>query len=128
MQPRFDRSGLFPVSIDRLPAVVREPHGVAVIRLRGPLVRQEPVRAFLAVVEDLLGRGARKFAIDLREVPFVDSYGLGGFTAVFKSVRTAGGEVRFYAASDRIVQVMNRTHLDRVLRMFEDEGTALEGF
>ncbi len=101
---------------------------VSVIDLTGPLVRELPVLAFRDQIRELLDRDMRNFAINLAEVPYADSYGLGGLTAVYNLVQQAGGRIKFFAARDRLLRTLQRLRLDTVLELFEDEGSALSSF
>jgi anti-sigma B factor antagonist len=101
---------------------------VSVIDLTGPLVRELPVLAFRDQIRELLDRGMRNFAINLAEVPYADSYGLGGLTAVYNLVQQAGGRIEFFAARERLLRTLQRLRLDTVLELFEDEGSALASF
>jgi anti-sigma B factor antagonist len=101
---------------------------VSVIDLTGPLVRELPVLAFRDQIRELLDRGMRNFAINLAEVPYADSYGLGGLTAVYNLVQEAGGRIKFFAARERLLRTLQRLRLDTVLELFEDEGSALSSF
>jgi anti-sigma B factor antagonist len=101
---------------------------VSVIDLTGPLVRELPVLAFRDQIRELLDRGMRNFAINLAEVPYADSYGLGGLTAVYNLVQQGGGRIKFFAARERLLRTLQRLRLDTVLELFEDEGSAVSSF
>jgi anti-sigma B factor antagonist len=101
---------------------------VCVIDLRGPLVRELPVLAFRDQIREFLDRGMRNFAINLADVPYADSYGLGGLAATFNLVEQAGGRIIFFAARERLVRTLQRLRLDSVLELFRDEGSALSSF
>ena len=108
--------------------VDREVDGVTVIDLVGPLVREPSVHALADRIQELLDKGVRGLAINLAEVPYADSYGVGGLVAAGNSVRQAGGKIRFFAGSERLVRTLERPRLDRVLNLYEDESSALSSF
>jgi anti-sigma B factor antagonist len=64
----------------------------------------------------------------LAEVPYADSYGLGGLTAAYNLVQQAGGRIKFFAARERLLRTLHRLRLDTVLELFEDEGSAVSSF
>jgi anti-sigma B factor antagonist len=101
---------------------------VSVIDVEGPLVRELPVLAFRDQIRELLDRAMRNFAVNLAEVPYADSYGVGGLAATFNMVQQAGGRIKFFAARERLVRTLQRLRLDTVLELFEDETSALSSF
>ncbi len=58
-----------------------------------------------SVVADLLNQGVREFVLDLQEVSFVDSAGLGEIVRTYTSVRRLGGEVKVRNTSERVREI-----------------------
>ncbi|MDD7929871.1 STAS domain-containing protein [Microbacterium thalli] len=54
--------------------------------------------------------------VDLSDLQFIDSSGLGALVACLKSARQAGGDLRLAAPTEQITMVLGLTNLDRVLR------------
>jgi anti-sigma B factor antagonist len=103
--------------------------GVAVIDLTGPLVAESAVDdALHDRIRQLLSEGVKNFAINLTEVPFADSYGLGCLAGVYNLIEAAGGRINFFAASERLARTLERLRLDTVFELFEDEASALSSF
>jgi anti-sigma B factor antagonist len=127
-ETNLDGCGSFLVPGPQCGVVDREVHGVSVIDLRGPLVRELSVLAFLEQIRELLDQGARNFAINLAEVPYADSYGLGGLATAHNLVQHSGGRIKFFAARDRLMRTLHRLRLDTVFDLFEDETAALSSF
>ena len=124
----LDGYGPFLVPGPECSVVDRTVRDVSVIHLTGPLVRELPVLTFRDQIRELLDQGARNFAINLAEVPYADSYGVGGLAAAYNLIQQAGGRIKFFAARDRLVRTLHRLRLDTVLEFFEDEGSALSSF
>jgi anti-sigma B factor antagonist len=102
-----------------------EHEGVPVVVLSGdldiataPKVRDTVVK--LATAGHLLA------VIDLREVEFLDSTGLGVLVGCLKRFRTLGGDLRLVVTSDRVRKVFEITGLDRAFTLHEglDEAVA----
>jgi anti-sigma B factor antagonist len=111
------------------PSVVdRQVQGVGVIDLAGPLVAESPVDALHDRIRQLLNEGVKNFAINLAEVPYADSYGLGCLAGAYNLIAEAGGRIKFFAASERLVRTLERLRLDTVFELFQDEATALSSF
>jgi anti-sigma B factor antagonist len=120
--------GPFLVPGPQCSVVDREVSGVSVIDLTGPLVRELSVLAFLEQIRELLDQGARSFAINLADVPYADSYGVGGLATAHNLVQNSGGRIKFFAARDRLLRTFHRLRLDTVLDLLEDERSALSSF
>jgi len=108
--------------------VARREGGVTVIDLPGPLVGELVVHDLRDRLLDLLALGAKNFAINLAEVPYADSYGIGGLAAAYNLVRHRGGRIKFFAAPARLVRMLASLRLDTVFELFEDESSALSSF
>lgn len=79
-------------------------------------------------LEEVVTAGAGRVVVDLGEVSFVDSSGLGALVAGLKRARQAGGDLRIARASEQVLLVLGLTNLDRVLRPYEDVGSATRGW
>ncbi|MBT2475000.1 STAS domain-containing protein [Microbacterium sp. ISL-103] len=100
--------------------------GFAVIALSGrltatgaPLLRK--------AVNDLVAAGDSKIVIDMTQLQFVDSSGLGALVGGLKSARVAGGDLRIAAVPEAVRTVLHLTNLDRVLLDHPTPETAFDG-
>ena len=101
---------------------------VCVIDVIGPLMGGLRVHGFRDLTQGLLDRGARNLAINLAAVPYADSYGVGSLVAAFNLARQAGAGIKFFGASERLVDALNRLHLNTVFELYEDETSAVASF
>jgi anti-sigma B factor antagonist len=101
---------------------------VCVIDLIGPLIAGPRVHNFRDLTQSMLDRGAKKLAINLAQVPHADSYGVGSLVASFNLACQAGAGIKFFAASERLVEALKRLHLDTVFELYEDEASAVASF
>jgi len=101
---------------------------VAIIDIMGPSVGAFPVRALLDRIRQLTHEGMIKFAINLGEVKYIDSYGLGGLAATYNWIEKVGGKIKFFAVHEHLFQILQRLHLDQVLDIYENEASALASF
>lgn len=69
-----------------------------------------------------------KFIIDLTNTEFIDSSGLGAIVSKIAHCRANGGDVKIVVTNDRIKEIFNITHLDKVLKEFKTVQEALEEF
>src|SRR5262249_658184 len=77
-------------------------------------------------MRDLAAKGAVHLMIDLRDVSFIDSSGLGVLVGGLKRVRHENGSVRLVIATRRILHIFEVTGLTRVLPVTQDATTAVK--
>jgi anti-sigma B factor antagonist len=104
---------------------VRKTGTTAILDLKGPLKMGEAEQAFKEQVSQLVESGTRNLAINLADVPELDSAGIGALVRAYTSVKNAGGTCRFFGASKRIKGILRMVRLDSVLEVVENEAAAL---
>ena len=95
-----------------------EERGDAVVISHQGDLHRETAEGFQLVTDELLGAGRQYFVVDLREVSFVDSAGLGALVRLYKRVRIGEGDVRLARVSPNIMQILELTRLNRVFDIF----------
>ncbi len=93
--------------------LIEEHEGVVVVSPQGDLHR-DSVEGFQALTDELLGAGRQYFVVDLAQVSFVDSAGLGALVRLYKRVRIGEGDVRIARVSPNVMQIFDLTRLTRV--------------
>jgi ABC-type transporter Mla MlaB component len=68
------------------------------------------------------------FVLDLSQVQYIDSGGLGALVAVLTSARAAGGDLRLTGMNERVSRVLKTTRLDRVFRTHSSVELAVNAF
>lgn len=106
----------------------RRAGGVTVLDLTGRLVLEEGVPVLRAAIDRLVGDGRRQILLNMREVTYVDSCGLGLLIAKLVSVRRSGGDVRLLHLTDRTSHLLEITRLLDVFLVFTSEQDALSSF
>jgi len=84
--------------------------------------------AFREQVKQLVESGTVHLVVDLAEVGFVDSSGLGAVIGGLKVTRQAGGDLRIARPNQQVRLVLDLTSLNRVLRPYATVEQALSGF
>ncbi len=92
-----------------------------------PLGRGSSLELHNAVRDQVAG-GHHKILLNLREVSYVDSSGLGELVACSTTLRNQSGQLRICNATARIQDLLRITRLDFTLGSDEDEATALQAF
>lgn len=76
----------------------------------------------------LLDQGVRKILLDLAQVTFLDSAGLGELIACRKRTVQRGGDIRLLRPVGKVRELLEMLSLTRVFAIFEDEAEALASF
>jgi len=106
----------------------REVKGIMVISLSGRLIMGEASAAIRDEVRDEVGHGYQKILLDLGEVSYIDSAGLGELTHAFASVKNRGGELKLVNLTKRVHDLMQITKLYTVFDVHDDEKKAIASF
>jgi len=106
----------------------REVNGIIVIDLSGQLTLGEASAALREEVRDQLGHGFSKILLNLAEVTYIDSAGLGELTAAYTSVRNRGGVLKLLNLTKRVHDLMQITKLYTVFDVYDDEKKAIASF
>jgi anti-sigma B factor antagonist len=101
---------------------------VMLLQLKGRLVFGDGAPLLRSRLNDLLDEARLKFLLDLQEVTYVDSFGVGVLAAKYVSVRRKGGDVKFVNLSMRSHHVMAISGLIRIFEAFDSEEEALRSF
>jgi anti-sigma B factor antagonist len=101
---------------------------VTILDLKGRLVFDDGESLVRARIDDLLQQGRIHILVNLRDVTYVDSCGIGVLVAKFVSLRRQGGDLRFVHATPRSQRLMVITRLIDVFRIFESEADAIASF
>jgi len=95
----------------------------AILRLYGKLnmVCAGQLREDIA---ELIAKGHFKIALDMTQVDFMDSSGLGALINGLKAAREAGGDLRIASPVEQVRLVLKLTNLDRVINVYSSAETA----
>ena len=101
---------------------------VTVLDLTGRLVFGEGVAVLRAYINDILDQGRLNIVLNLRDVTYIDSCGIGVLAAKFVSLRRKGGDLRLVNMTSRSHRLMEITKLLGIFRIFESEAEAVASF
>lgn len=76
---------------------------------------------FRQLVDDALATGKEIILIDLKDITFVDSSGLGALVSVLKKVRAAERRMYVCSVNDQVRMLFELTSMDRVFQIFKDK-------
>jgi len=105
-------------------ATISEP-GVPVLLVRGEIdVASAP--EFHASLSDLIGQGPEIIIVDMSEVSFIDSTGLGVLVGAEKQMRDAGQALRLVVTQPQIIRLLELTGLDEVFTILSNGNDAVK--
>jgi anti-sigma B factor antagonist len=105
----------------------RSVEGVLVVDCSGRVVFGEESATLRDTVKRLLAESP-KVVLNLREVNYVDSGGLGTLVSLYTSARNAGGAVKLANLSKRVGDLLQLTKLVTIFEVFDDEEAAAKSF
>ena len=119
-------SGL-PVSMP-IAITERRVRDVTILEVKGRVVFYDGAAILRAHINDLVDQARLKMLLDLRDVTYMDSFGVGVIAAKYVSLRRKGGELKLLKPSPRCQQVLTISGLLRIFQSFESEDDALRSF
>ena len=102
--------------------------GITILDMTGRLVLDLGDGILRDRITELLERGQLHIVLNLKDVTYIDSAGVGMMVAKYLSVRRAGGDVKLLHLTARSNRVMTITRLLTVFEAFEDEDDAVRSF
>jgi anti-sigma B factor antagonist len=105
----------------------REREGIVIFDLNGRLTAGE-AGILREAFTDLLALGKNQAILNLQEVDYIDSTGLGSMVIGFTSMRKAGGVLKLMNLSRRNVELIVLTKLETVFEIFSEEQSAVNSF
>jgi anti-sigma B factor antagonist len=106
----------------------RELDGVAVVEIEGRIVLGEESNAFREHVKQLLAAGRKKIVLNLANVTYIDSAGLGTLVATFHSARSQGATLKLANLGSKFREVLQVTKLMTVFDVYDGEAAAVQSF
>ena len=107
---------------------IRQVDGVTILDFSGRITLGEGSVQLRDVVRDLLSKGNKQFLVNLAEVNYIDSSGIGELMSAYTSVRNQGGEVKLLHLTKRVHDLLQITKLYTVFDIRDDEAHAIAAF
>jgi anti-sigma B factor antagonist len=107
---------------------VRQSQGVAILDLSGRITLGEATGMLRDAVKDALSKGSQNILLNLSEVSYIDSAGLGELVGCSTTVRNSGGKLKLLGLQKKIRDLMQITKLHTIFEVMEDEATAVKSF
>ncbi len=106
----------------------REVDGVSVVALDGRIVLGEESNALREKVKSLIAAGKKKIVLNMDNITFIDSAGLGTLVAAHHSAKSQGAGLRLCHLGSKFQEVLQITKLLTVFDVFNTEAEAVASF
>ena len=109
-------------------ATNRQVEGVTVVDMSGRITLGEGSVVLRDTIRDLIGKGQKKILLNLGDVTYIDSSGIGELVSAFTAVRREGGELKLLNLTKKVHDLLQITKLYTVFDIKDDEATAIKAF
>lgn len=106
----------------------REVAHVTVLDIHGRIILGDEIHTLRDAVRGLIAQGKKKIILNLADVDYIDSSGVGELVSSFTAVRNAGGELKLLNLSQKVHDVLYITKLYTVFDIKDDEFHAVKSF
>jgi anti-sigma B factor antagonist len=106
----------------------RDLDDVTLLVLTGEMLLDDGDLAFRRRIHELVERGRVKILVDLADVTYIDSSGVGMMAAKLKTVRDSGGDMRLLRLNARGNRLLSVAKLHTAFEIFQDEALARRSF
>lgn len=106
----------------------RQVGDVTVLDAAGRITLGEGASAFRDRIRELVAKGDKKILLNLAEVSYIDSSGIGEMVSGFTTVTNNGGQLKLVGLTKRVKDLLQITKLYTVFEAFDDEAAAIRSF
>ncbi len=106
----------------------REVNDVTILDIHGKLTLGDGDELLRDKINSLVHQGRKKLLLNLSEVPYIDSAGLGEIVRTYTTVSRQGGTLKLLNLTKRIQDLLSITKLLTVFETFDSEAEAVTSF
>ena len=106
----------------------RQVGGVTIVDLSGRITLGEGSVVLRDTIRDLVSKGKNKILLNLADVTYIDSSGIGELVSAFTTVRNQSGELKLLKLTKKVHDLLQITKLYTVFDIKDDEATAVQAF
>ncbi len=107
---------------------IRHVDNTAVVDLSGRITMGEAAGMLRDTIKELISEDHKNILLNLENVSYIDSSGLGELVGAFATVGNRGGRLKLLHLQTRIKELMQVTKLLTIFEVYEDEGQAVHSF
>ena len=101
---------------------------VTILDLKGKMTLGEGDELLKDKINSLVHQGLRKIVLNLEQVPYIDSAGLGEIVRTYTTISREGGSMKLLNLTKRITDLLSITKLLTVFETFDNEADAIRSF
>jgi anti-sigma B factor antagonist len=101
---------------------------VTILDLHGRLVFDEGDTSSAERIDGLIRQGRLQIVVNLQDVNYIDSAGVGALVSKYVTLRKRGGDLKLLCLSERVRHVISIAHLLGTFESFESEELAVRSF
>ena len=109
-------------------AAVRHSGNVAIVDMSGRITLGEGSGLLRGAIKDLVAAGQNKILLNLKDVSYIDSAGLGEMVGSYASVTHQGGDIKLLNVQSKVTDLLQITKLFTVFATYTDEDEAVRSF
>ena len=106
----------------------RQVDGVTILDLSGRITLGEGSVQLRDAVRDLLAKGQKQILLNLGDVNYIDSSGIGELVSAFTPVHNQGGDLKLLNLTKKVHDLLQITKLYTVFDIKDDEASAIASF
>ena len=106
----------------------RQVDGVTILDLSGRITLGEGSVQLRDGIRDLLSKGQKLILLNLADVNYIDSSGIGELVSAYTTVRNQGGELKLLNLTKKVHDLLQITKLYTVFDVKDDEATAIASY
>ena len=106
----------------------RQVDGVTILDLSGRITLGEGSVQLRDAVRDLLAKGSKVILLNLADVNYIDSSGIGELVSAYTTVRNQGGELKLLNLTKKVHDLLQITKLYTVFDVKDDEASAIASY
>jgi anti-sigma B factor antagonist len=106
----------------------RELDGVTILDLGGRITLGEGSVQLRDAIRDLIGKGQKSVLLNLGDVNYIDSSGLGELVSAFTTAKNQGAALKLLKLNKKVHDLLQLTKLYTVFDIYDDEASAIASF
>ena len=112
----------------KLNIATREVNGVTILDLSGRITLGAGSQELREAIHGLASNGKKRILLNLAEINYIDSSGVGELVGAYTTIKRDGGELKLMRLTKRVHDLMQMTKLYSIFNVQEDEAQAVASF
>jgi anti-sigma B factor antagonist len=106
----------------------RQTDKIAIVDLKGAITVAGGTGLLRNTIKDLIAAGRNSVLLNLRDLTYMDSAGMGELVAACTTLRSLCGDLKLANPQERVANLLRMTKLSAIFEIFANERTALQSF